>query len=124
MKLSLRALKLGLVLSALLSATTAPAWAADSPGVSDMFSTSLKTLGALMLVLALILIIAWLARRYLHFLPQGSEKGEDIRILSVKALGPKRYVHLLEVDDQKLLVGSSEGGMTLLKEFGRKSTRE
>ena len=124
MKLSPRTLKPSLILSALLSATAAPAWAADGPGVSDMFSTSLKTLGALILVLALILIIAWLARRYLHFLPQGSEKGEDIRILSVKALGPKRYVHLLEVDDQKILIGSSEGGMTLLKEFGRKSPRE
>jgi len=88
----------------------------------SLFASSLKTLGALILVLALVLVAAWAARRYLHFLPQGVSKGDDIRVLSVKALGPKRSIHLLEIEGEKILIGTSENGVTLLKDFGS-STR-
>lgn len=124
MKLRLSALKLALSTGVLICTAALPSLAGDGAGAVDMFASSLKTLGALVLVLALILVIAWIARRYLHFLPQSAGKDEDIRILSGKALGPKRSVHLLEVEGHKLLVGSTEEGVTLLKEFGNAVRQE
>lgn len=90
----------------------------------ETFFSTLKGLGALFFVLALILICAWLARRYLRLSPHGSVKGDQIRILSSRALGPKRSMHLVEVEGQKLLVGSSEEGVTLLKDYSLASNRE
>jgi len=90
---------------------------AGEPGAPEMGSASLKALGALGLVLALILLLAWLARRYLRFLPQGSGRGDSIQIVSARSLGPKRSVYLLEVEGRRLLVGSAEAGVSLLKDF-------
>lgn len=90
----------------------------------DFLSSSLKALGALLIVLLLIILVAWAARRYLPFLSQTAVRGEGIRIVSFRMLGPKRSVHLLEVEGSKILVGSSENGITLLKEFGSGGKRE
>jgi flagellar protein FliO/FliZ len=94
-----------------------PALAEDAGEQPSLFITSVKTLGALLLILAIIIIAAWAARKYLHFLPKSSGKGDEIQILSIRALGPKRSVYLLEVEGQKILVGASDGGINLLKEF-------
>lgn len=101
-----------------------PLWAApDSGGGSpDVVLSSFKALGALLLVLALILIAAWAARRYFHFLPRPGTKGDGIQVLAGKSLTPKSSVHLLEVEGRKMLVGSSEGGVSLLKDFSKGDT--
>jgi len=92
-------------------------------GVPDLGLSSFKALGALLLVLALIFLIAWLARRYLHLLPQNLARGNQIQVLSARPLGPKRSVHLLQVEGHRLLVGSSDSGVSLLKDF-EGSTRD
>ena len=96
---------------------TGPVLANDTGEQPSLFVTSVKTLGALLLVLALIIIAAWAARKYLHFLPKSAGRNDHIQIISVRALGPKRSVYLLEVEGARILVGSSDGGINLLKEF-------
>ena len=61
--------------------TATSAFASNDGEVSDLFTSSMKALGALALVLALIFIVAWLAKRYLNFIPHGGDKGEDIRVI-------------------------------------------
>ncbi len=100
-------------------ACVAGAWATEENRSPGMGAASLKALGALLLILALILLIAWFVRRYLlRFLPATGTRGEGIQILAVRVLGPKRSVHLLQVEGRKLLIGSSETEVTLLKDFG------
>lgn len=110
-------LKIGLTAGLLMSVFASCAFAAEEQGTGTMFASSLKALGALVLVLAIILVVAWLAKRYLHVLPQGMTKGDAIKVVAYKAIGPKKAVHLIEVEDQKILIGSTEGGITLLKEL-------
>jgi flagellar biosynthetic protein FliO len=94
-----------------------PVLAENTGEQPDLFTTSIKTLGALLLVLALIIVAAWAARKYLHFLPKSSAKGDHIQIIAVRALGPKRSIYLLEVEGHRILVGASDGGVSLLKEY-------
>ena len=102
---------------AVLAAQAIPASAQEGSEPPNLVLTSLKSLGVLLLVLALIILAAWAAKKYLRFLPQGGVRSESIKILAVRALGPKRSVHLIEVEGKKVLLGSSEGGVTLLKEL-------
>lgn len=110
-------LKKTLTTVALLLVIAAPVFAGDKADEPNLILTSLKSLGALLLILALIVLAAWAAKKYLHLIPQGGTKGDGIKIISVRALGPKRSVHLIEVEGNKILIGSSEGGVALLKEF-------
>lgn len=112
------------ILALALMLTTLPGVAAQEPPAPNLGSASLKALGALILVVALIFVVAWLTRRYLprmgpfgRFLPQSPGRGDAIQVVSSRSLGPKRSVHLLVVDGRRLLVGSSESGVSLLKDF-------
>jgi len=117
MKAIERKIKAILVLASIGNAAFALAALDEGGSAPDMVISSFKALGALLLVLAVILIAAWAARRYLRFLPHSSGKNESIQILSARTLAPKSSVHLLEVEGRKMLVGSSEKGVTLLKDF-------
>jgi flagellar biosynthetic protein FliO len=99
----------------LTSVVTAGAQEAGGP---DLGVSSLKALSALILIIALILVLAWLARRYLKFLPKGTGHANNIQVVSTRSLGPKRAVYLLEVEGRRLLVGSAESGVSLLQDFG------
>ncbi len=94
-----------------------PLGAEDGSATPDLVTSSLKMLGALVIVLVLILVVAWAAKRYLRFLPNSAAKGDSIRTIAVKPLGAKRSVHLLEVENRRFLIGSSENNITLLKEW-------
>jgi flagellar biosynthetic protein FliO len=96
--------------------TAAPLYA-ENGSAPDLVTSSLKMLGALVIVLVLILLVAWAAKRYLRFLPNTGAKGDSIRTIAVKPLGAKRSVHLLEVENRRFLIGSSENNITLLKEW-------
>ena len=115
-------LLLGLGLS-LLYLGALGAGAAGDPTAASAGSgwSSFRTILALMAVLALILGGAWAARRFLPFLPQNSQKNDQIQVLSMRALGPRRSVHLLQVDGHRLLIGSTDTNFRLLKELGSSS---
>lgn len=96
------------------------AWAAgESPANSPGLGlSSLKAVVALLLVLALILGAAWAARRFLPFLPKNPQKGDQIQILSVRALGSRKSLHLVQVEGRRLLVGSTDTNVNLIKDLG------
>ncbi len=106
----------GGLLAPLLLALPALAAAADQAGPADMapgIGTSVvKMLIGLSLVLALMVFLYWLMRR---FLPGGAALGGGrIRILGRLALGARKSVTLIEVAGQVLVLGVGNDSISLL----------
>jgi flagellar biogenesis protein FliO len=51
-------------------------------------------------------------------LPQNPQKNDQIQVLAMRALGPRRSIHLLQVDGHRLLVGSTDTKISLLRDLG------
>lgn len=82
-----------------------------------MLPQILKMAAVLAAVLAIIYGLAWLFRRF-HPAAQGGDVSRDgWRVLGVKALGPKRWVYILEVGTKMLLVGATDRSMSTLMEL-------
>ena len=94
-----------------------PSYAQVENSGQNLVTSSFKTFGALLLVLALIVVLSWLAKKYLHFLPSAMAKGGVIKVLETKPLGSKRSLHIVEIEEHRILVGSSEGGISFLKKL-------
>lgn len=88
---------------------TPPPFTGVSPGVSSG-SLAQVTLG-LLLVLALIIGIAWLLRRYGRL--QSAANG-SLKILGGLSIGARERVVLLQVGDTQLLVGVAPGRVQTL----------
>ncbi|RJP81643.1 MAG: flagellar biosynthetic protein FliO [Candidatus Zixiibacteriota bacterium] len=105
-----------LILPPALALWTAAA-AAQAPGDPGLGAASVKAFFSLLLVLGLILVCAWLAKRYLHLSPPAAGRSDTLQVLASRTLGPRRSVHLLEVEGRRFLVGSGEAGVTLIKDM-------
>ena len=79
---------------------------------------TLRMLGALALVLGLILLIAYLARRFLPLQGTGlSGRADVIRIVATKMLGGRRSLMLVRVRGQTLLLGLTPQSIQCLTEI-------
>jgi flagellar biogenesis protein FliO len=76
-----------------------------------------KTLGATLLVIALILATAVLLKRHMPHHFGGLGKKKRIHILESVGLGEKRSLTLVEIDGLHLLLASSGNNVSLIKEF-------
>jgi len=72
----------------------------------------LRTMGALALVLALIFAVAQIAKKYLK--PSNWAPTAGIRVLQSFNLEPKKKLLVVEVENQKLLLGLSESNISCL----------
>jgi len=91
----------------LLSAT--PAFSAES---GDLWPAALKSMGALLFVLAVILLLYALVQRKLPGL-NGGRNGE-IKIIENRYLAPRRSISLIEVRGQTLLLGVGQERIEVL----------
>ncbi|MEY6431916.1 flagellar biosynthetic protein FliO [Thioalkalicoccus limnaeus] len=99
---------------------TMPAWAVGSdagtgsvqplPAVEMMGQVTL----VLMLVVAILLVLAWVVRRL-----QGLQAGGALnpRVLGVLSIGVRERILLVEAGGKRLLVGASPGGLRTLLVF-------
>lgn len=78
------------------------------------FFNMLATLG---LVIAIILIAAWLLRRLLNTRLEQINTTSTIKIVERRALSPKSSVYLLEIYDKIIVVAETQSGITQLVEF-------
>jgi flagellar biosynthetic protein FliO len=88
-------------------------------------STFLSYLLSVFISLAIVLVLAWLALKFLAG-RMGSLgfSGRNIRIIETTPLGYRRSLHIVEVEGKVLLIGSTEGGVTLLAELDPESLKE
>jgi flagellar biosynthetic protein FliO len=84
----------------------------------------LKMVAALAAVLSLIFILMWLAKKLnlARALGEGGQRGW--RVLSSRALGPRRQVYLLEVGSKLLVIGATEKSLTTLTEVHDPAERD
>ncbi|MCW8807017.1 MAG: flagellar biosynthetic protein FliO [Rhodanobacter sp.] len=91
---------------ALIAAT--PAMAAPNINVG---AELLRVILSLVGIIVLILVAGWLSRR---LRAHGIQSSRRIRCVETFAVGARDRLLLLEVDGQRLLVGSGQGGMRTL----------
>ena len=101
-----------------------PAEPAQSPVSDETFSNAqagfagfgTKAVGSMIFILALILISVILLKRYMphRFGPLGHKRR--IQVLETVPIGEKRSLTLIEFDGVSLLLASTPGGVSLLKE--------
>jgi flagellar protein FliO/FliZ len=92
--------------------TTSPFAAATAPARHDSAAGSVGgAVLALVLVVGLILVLGWLARRMPGI---GSASSNGLRVVGSLALGPRDRVMVVEVGKTQLLIGVGPGGMRTL----------
>jgi flagellar protein FliO/FliZ len=87
--------------------------------VSEFGATSVKMLGSLMIVLGMILIFFYLAKRLK--LRSGLRSGEipEMRLIETLNLAPKRGLALVEFSGQWLIVGIGAESVSLIAQMDR-----
>lgn len=102
------------------------AWAAEVVEVSGKQAESAAAFSAtelggqltqlllgLLLVIGLIFLLAWLARRVQQQLP-GGKSGDTIQLLATRPLGPRERLLLVQVGKEQVLLGLTPGNIKAL----------
>lgn len=85
-----------------------------APAVGGYGELALTSLLVLVVVCVVVLVVARYAGRWLG----GRRRGDELVVVRARVpLEPRRSLYLIEVGGRTLLVGSSEGGVTLLTEL-------
>ncbi len=104
---------LTLLLPVWLSTARAAEDAGTAAGSGDPMSSAylLKLIVGLLMVLALIFVFAWAARK-MRLTPAGQQGV--IRVLSAISVGQRERIALIQVGEEQILVGLSPGRMQTL----------
>ena len=91
-----------------------PATAISHAGTAaQMGSQLVQLLFGLLLVIGLIFLLAWLARRVQQQLP-GSKSSDTIQLLATRPLGPRERLLLVQVGKEQVLLGLTPGSIETL----------
>jgi flagellar biosynthetic protein FliO len=74
-----------------------------------------KAILALLFVLALFVIAIYVSKKFLPKITNLS--GKEIRIVETIHLGPRKTVHLLEIENRRFLIGSTNENITKLADL-------
>ena len=80
----------------------------------DLYTTAIKTFSTLAIMLAVILIGFYLVKR---FWPKGSgfmSAHQWVRVITATSIAPKKMISLVEVGDEILVLGLTDGHISLL----------
>jgi flagellar biogenesis protein FliO len=83
----------------------------------DIMDSVVKMVSSLAVVLALVLLTAAAARRWLGARPAGRTPMQSIRIAGSLTLGGRRSVLVLEIAGRTLVVGATPQQLVLLTQF-------
>ncbi|MCC6158406.1 MAG: flagellar biosynthetic protein FliO [Deltaproteobacteria bacterium] len=100
-------------------ADSVPKPAVAGSAVPDLWAGAVKMASALVGVVGLIFLIAWVVRRYAKFVPvatrsAGGSGARPLRLIATAPLGLKKQVSLVEVAGELLVLGVSEQSVNLL----------
>lgn len=101
-------------MAVLLIAAPALAAEGDPPSLGH---AAIRSVASLAVVVALILAASVAARRWLGRIPAGGHRN-PIQIVASRALGSRATITMLEVEGERLLVGSSPHGLGLICKLG------
>ena len=112
MKKFLKLLILGLTLVFTVAAESAPS-AAAAPVVPSMGAAVFRMVGSLAIVIAILFAGAWLYRN-MHRFKAGQTNQRKLQVLEGKSVGPRQARYVVAYEQQRLLIGSTAQGLTLL----------
>lgn len=92
------------------AATDAAAGAGGGGGYGALMLTSL-------VVLVLVCIAAWVALRLVARWLEGRRAGGGVAVVARVPLEPRRALYVVDAGGRRLLLGSSEGGVSLVTEL-------
>lgn len=98
-----------------------PARDVVAPAAETAANSAAGGYGALMLtslvVLVLVCVAAWIALRLVGRWLEGRRVGGGVHVVARVPLEPRRALYVVEAGGRRLLVGSSEGGVSLVTEL-------
>lgn len=78
-----------------------------------LLSAGLKSVGMLAVVLALLIGVLYLMKRFIS--PQGASKGElSIKVISSLHLSPKEKIQVIEISGEKIVLGVTPNAINFL----------
>lgn len=86
---------------------------ASAASTADVGSQIVQLLLGLLLVIGLIFVLAWLARRLQQQLPSGS-RDDVIQLLATRPLGQRERLLLVQVGSEQVLLGLTPGSIETL----------
>jgi len=98
--------------------TAASAAEGPTSGASFGFLSSfLQMIAALLLVIGLILLVYYVSTRLMRKIPALRPGNQHIRLLEVRAMGPRKALILIEIAGEYLLLASSGDQLSLIKQI-------
>jgi flagellar biosynthetic protein FliO len=85
---------------------------------TDLTANALKTVGALLIILGLIICLFYILKR-IRFGPASPASLSRMRVLTTLSLAPKRSIAVVELMDELLVVGVGTDSVTLLTRMDR-----
>ena len=79
----------------------------------ELWGTGLKTFGMLCIVLAILVVVLFLMKRF-FYLKDGFGQGQFIKVISSHHLTPKERIALIDVVGEKIVVGITPESITFL----------
>ena len=79
----------------------------------DLWGAGLKTLGMLCIVVAILILVLFVMKRFLYF-KGGSGHGQFIKILFSHHVTPKERIALIDVVGEKIVIGITPENITFL----------
>lgn len=84
---------------------------------TSLFGSLLQMTLALLVVVGLILLVYYATTRVMKSVPAFGQVGRLIRVLEVRALGPRKALVLVEVGGEYLLLSSTDNQLRLIKKI-------
>jgi flagellar biogenesis protein FliO len=79
----------------------------------------MQTIGSLVAVLALMIGVLFVLKKWMYGSQVRSISDVDIQVVGFKHLQPKRSVYVLDIEAKRLVVGVSEAGIQILTELNK-----
>jgi flagellar biosynthetic protein FliO len=86
---------------------------AGNTAVPSMGVAIFRMIGSLAIVIALFFVGAWLIRNMHRFKNKGMNERK-LQVLEGKSIGPRQAIYVVAYEEQRLLIGSTAQGITLL----------
>ena len=86
---------------------------AGTTAVPSMGVAIFRMVGSLAIVIALFFVGAWLFRN-MHRFKNSSVSQRKLQVLEGKSIGPRQAIYVVAYEEQRLLIGSTAQGITLL----------
>lgn len=79
----------------------------------NLLNTGLKTAAMLAIVLAVLISVLYIMKRFMFF-EKGSGKEQLIKVISSLHLSPKEKIQVIEISGERLLIGITQNSINCL----------